>query len=203
MYVNGLFPVPVASIDERPPTEEELSFIKAMETRPNQGNVTSKNSYILDTDELSDLRSLIEFHIHEYLYSTLGSDNSCSLRITQSWCNYNDSDQYHHEHNHPNSIVSGVYYPQAEHADDSLNFKNPLEMYNPIRHIPTEGTAFNTPSWWLPAQTGTLFLFPSYLVHAVSPIENRPSTRISLSFNTFYRGDVGSKELLAELKLPE
>jgi hypothetical protein len=30
--------------------------------------------------------------------------------ITQSWLNYTETNQYHHKHEHPNSLVSGVFY---------------------------------------------------------------------------------------------
>ena len=203
MYVSGLFPVPIAEINERPPSEEELSFIKNVETELNFGNLTSKDTYILEREELSSLHTLITSRINSFLHEELGAPKSCGLRITQSWCNYTDSDQFHHKHNHPNSILSGVYYPLAEHPDDRLQFINPLEPYMSLIYTPEVDNAFNAKTWWLPAKTGSLLLFPSYLQHVVVPLKERPSTRISLAFNTFYTGTIGNTRDLTELKLAE
>ena len=58
----------------------------------------------------------------------------------------------------------------------------------------------NSSSWWLPVETGVLFLFPSYLMHSVDTVKNN-DTRISLSFNTFLKGDIGSDSELTGLIL--
>lgn len=201
MNVNGLFPVPVYLIDERRPTSDELLYIVNQEKRQNQGNETSEDKYILDRDELSGLRSIIEFHINEFFFKTLCGDTSCKLKLTQSWCNYTESDDYHHKHAHPNSAVSGVYYPQAEHPEDSLRFYSPSELNQLMTPPVYEDNIFNSYTWWLPVKTGSILIFPSYLNHSVTPIKNRDSTRISLSFNTFYEGQLGNEKSLTSLRI--
>ena len=201
MNVVGLFPVPVSIVQERHPTGSELSYIKNAEKQNNQQNLMSKDKYILNRGELSGLRSMIEFHINHFFFNTLAVDTTCKLKITQSWCNYTESDESHHRHAHPNSAVSGVYYPQAEHPEDSLNFYSPTEL-SQLTHFKTyQDNHFNSDTWWLPARTGTLLIFPSYLYHSVKPIKNRDSTRISLSFNSFYDGYLGGEEELTMLKV--
>jgi len=199
--INGLFPVPVAQIEERSPTEKELSFIKDLETTNNYQNLTSKDKNVLDKEELSDLRRSIQHHIDNYFRDGLGAEKDCSLKITQSWCNYNDADQSHHLHNHPNSAVSGVYYPQADHPNDNLQFHSPLLVFNQVVQFNHKPSMFNAQGCILPVKTGTLFLFPSYLYHSVEPVPDRKSTRISLSFNTFYTGFLGKEQDLTALKI--
>jgi len=201
MNTIGLFPVPVSLIDERAPTDSELRYIKNAEKRNNQGNLASKDTYMLDREELSSLRSVIEFYVNDFYFNTLAADPSSKLKITQSWCNYTESDEFHHRHSHPNSAVSGVYYPQAEHPSDSLNFYSPTEQNQVMLPMRYKVNEFNSYSWWLPAKTGTILLFPSYLYHSVTPIKNRNSTRISLSFNTFYDGVIGSEADLTKLEV--
>jgi uncharacterized protein (TIGR02466 family) len=201
MNVNGLFPVPVALIEERPPTKDELLYIINKEKRDNKGNIASTDTHILNREELSGLRSILEFHVNDFFFKVLAVDIKCKLKITQSWCNYTESDQFHHVHAHSNSAVSGVYYPQAEHPEDSLTFYSPSELNQLMLPSVYESNPFNSYTWWLPAKTGSIILFPSYLYHAVTPIKDRDSTRISLSFNTFYEGHLGNEEELTSLEI--
>ena len=204
MQIQSIFPVPMAEIKERSPTKDELSFIKSLKTHPNIGNKTSVDTHVLDREELSDLKTVIQKHVDSFFRGVLKVQTNCSLRITQSWCNYGDSRHYHHKHKHPNSAISGVYYPQAEHKEDSINFYSPLDLYNTtIMCLFTEANPFNSPGYSVRTNTGTLLLFPSWLEHEVEPVEERTSTRISLSFNTFYTGTVGDERSLTELNLGE
>jgi hypothetical protein len=43
--------------------------------------------------------------------------NNIELYITQSWLNYTEENQYHHRHEHPNSVVSGVLYFDSDKKD--------------------------------------------------------------------------------------
>jgi len=201
MNVLGLFPVPVSLVEERHPTKDELYYIKNLEKQNNIENSRSKDSYVLNRDELSGLRSIIEFHINEYFFKVLAADTTCKLRITQSWCNYSDSNESHHKHMHPNSALSGVYYPQAEHPDDNLVFYNPTEQGQIMLTNRYEYNQCNSHTWIMRTKTGNLLIFPSHLYHSVTPTQNRDSTRISLSFNTFYDGVLGKEGDLTELKV--
>lgn len=191
--IYGMFPNPVAAINERPPYEEELSFVKNLNQSKNQGNSISLDKDVLDQKEMKGLRENIQANLDEFFHYTMQARDDCQLRITQSWCNYSNNGDYHHKHSHYNSAISGVYYVQADHPDDRLMFHSPLEMYMQMEFQINSNNIYNSKSWWLPAQTGTLFLFPSYLHHSVPPIDNRLTTRISLSFNTFYTGKLGSE----------
>ena len=59
---------------------------------------------------------------------------------------------------------------------------------------------FNSESWWLPVKTGQIMLFPSSLSHSVS-IKKGTNTRVSLAFNVFIKGGVGSLNNLTRLVL--
>ena len=52
----------------------------------------------------------------------------------------------------------------------------------------------------LPMKKGELILFPSNLQHSV-PANQSDEDRISLSFNTWIKGDIGDKEKLTYLPL--
>jgi hypothetical protein len=60
---------------------------------------------------------------------------------------------------------------------------------------------WNSTSWCLPTQTGDLLLFPSYLAHMVEEISEEKEVRVSLSFNTFLKGQIGGNRGLKGLIL--
>lgn len=197
--VESLFPQPVAIYKlDRNLNTKELSFIKKQKTCPNVGNKTSANNKILDTKELVDLRSFIEDCVSSYLNVVYDPKNNIKLRITQSWCNYTESGGFHHKHEHPNSFISGVFYPQADKEVDKIYFyRSGFQQFQ----FPTNNwNLWNSSSWWFEVNTGDLVLFPSSLTHSVEPVKG-DRTRISLSFNTFPVGNLGEMSTLSALDL--
>ena len=118
MNIHNLFPLPVAFFN-RPVTDEEVVFVKCLETRSNTGNTTSTNNFVLKS--MTPLRSWIEDCVSDYFKATTAPKHNVNLKITQSWVNFSDPGQYHHKHAHPNSFVSGVYYLQTN-PDDRITF---------------------------------------------------------------------------------
>lgn len=199
MRIEGLFPIPIgfSSLD-RQLSEKEMSFLVSQETRANQGNTTSKDSYILRNKCLASLRQFIEDAVDDYVTSTINQKDNVKLRITQSWVNYTEHGQYHHKHAHSNSFVSGVFYVQASTETDKIYFYR--DGYQQIELPTNEWNAFNSKSWWFSVGTGILILFPSSLTHMVETVQS-DETRISLAFNTFPVGVIGSEQELTQLQL--
>lgn len=199
MVINNLFPTAVASFDlPRGFYIEELSFIKNQKVRPNEGNTTSVDTNILNNKELTELQSFVQNSIDKYFNEVYAPKQETHLRITQSWCNYTGEGGFHHKHSHPNSFVSGVLYVQAIKDEDKIYFFK--EQYQQLK-TPTESwNEYNSNSWWLEAFSGRMYIFPSSMVHMVQAVTT-PSTRISLSFNTFPVGFWGDDHELTGLKL--
>ena len=197
--IHNLFPTPVAIYKlDRELTEKELSSIKGQETRANQGNVTSTDNTVLRNRSMTKLRDFIESSVSEYFKTVHSPKHDVSLRITQSWINYTEPGQYHHKHAHPNSFVSGVFYPQANRETDKIYFYR--DGFQQIKFPPSDWNVWNSESWWFEVGTGDLILFPSSLTHMVETVKGE-DTRISLSFNTFPVGLVGEEMDLTGLKL--
>jgi uncharacterized protein (TIGR02466 family) len=179
-------------------TKKEKDFILGLETRPNQGNTTSKDNNLFDRKEMKAIYEFAKESVNKYLHSVYAPKNDVSLYVTQSWANYTKPGEYHHKHAHPNSFVSGVFYIQADPEKDKIYFyrdgyqqiKLPTENYNP----------YNSESWWFEAIPGQLYLFPSGTTHMVQNTESA-DTRISISFNTFLKGYVGEDVDLTGLHL--
>jgi len=200
--IRPLFPTPVLmSALGRDITDAERKVLedncKPGMVKSNDGNLTSSNFYILK-DNLPELRKEFETQIDYYLKNIISPSTGVSLYITQSWLNYTEQGQFHHEHAHPNSIISGVFYFNAHKEHDRIYFfKN---QYRDMKILP-EWNWFNAESWWLPVETGMLLLFPSHLRHKVA-ITTGDHTRISLAFNTFATGIIGQEDELYSLHLP-
>jgi uncharacterized protein (TIGR02466 family) len=199
--INGIFPTPIyISKIDRKLTIKELSFIDKSKLNiiNNEGNTTSKNNYILNNKEFKDLKKKLDLIVHDYFDKVISSKNTIIPYITQSWINYTETNQYHHKHLHPNSLVSGVFYINCDDKYDKIKFYN--ETYKTIKPEVKEWNIWNSESWWFPVKTGDIILFPSSLTHMVETKQG-DNTRISLAFNVFIKGTVGNNISLSELIL--
>lgn len=197
--IYNLFPTAVGHYKtKRNLTKAELKFINGQEKRENEGNKTSADHYILKNTELLNLSKFLEESLKDYLDQTLNPVEGNDIYITQSWINYTETGGYHHKHVHPNSVVSGVFYVDTDPERDRINFFK--DSYNAIQIETKEWNEYNSQSWWYETVIGDLYLFPSRVAHSVYKI-SEGKTRVSLSFNTFVKGVIGSGDGLTELKL--
>jgi len=197
-----LFPTAVGKFTlDRELTKQENKFIETVEKRPNMGNQTSVNNYVLKEKQLKGLHEFFTDCLNKYFTEIYRPKDNVKIYITQSWLNYTGKNQYHHKHAHPNSFISGVFYANADTTKDKIFFYG-NESYKQIKLEPTDYNLYNSESWWLEAGTGILYLFPSSLTHMVSTVDHE-ETRVSLSFNTFLKGTIGENHNLTELLIEE
>lgn len=199
MNIYNVFPTAVGKFSlGRDFTEKELKYIKELETRPNQGNTTSKDNNLFDRKELKDLAKFCQESVASYLKEIYAPKNDVTLRFTQSWANYTNPGQFHHKHEHPNSFVSGVLYINADPTVDRIYFYK--SKYEQIKLTTENFNVYNSDSWWFEVGTTDLMIFPSSLTHMVETTKS-DQTRISISFNTFPIGYVGEDLDLTGLHL--
>jgi len=199
--IEHLFPFPVyQSKLHRNIIQREKDAVLNLygSARNNQGNLTSKDNYVLEFEDFKDLKQDIMIYVDDYLKKIISPKEDVSLYITQSWLNYTGENEFHHKHEHSNSIVSGVFYFDADIDLDKIVFFH--NRYNQIFIQPDQWNIYNSPSWWFPVETGDIILFPSSLTHMVETKQG-DNTRTSLAFNTFVKGTLGSNMELTELKL--
>ncbi len=204
LIIENLFPIPVYITSmERGFTKQELQFVNEQKKHcfKNQGNINTKDTYILNRKEFKNLKKFLEKHCKDYLNKVICPKNKIELYITQSWLNYTEANEYHHKHEHPNSVVSGVLYLDADEVNDKILFTSSraYQLTAPVVSK-KEFNPWNSETWWFPVKTGDLFMFPSSTTHQVETKKGN-NTRISLAFNTFYKGILGEKERLTELIL--
>ena len=199
--VNGIFPTPVyMSKLDRDLTKKELSFIdkSKLDFYRNEGNITSNDNYILNQKVFSKLKEDLNLRVQDYFKKVLSTTDAVTPYITQSWLNYTETKQYHHKHQHPNSLVSGVFYVNCHEELDKIKFFN--DGYKTIKPEIKDWNLYNSETWWFTVKTGDIILFPSSLTHMVETKEG-DNTRISLAFNVFIKGTVGNNKNLTELSL--
>jgi len=210
--IIDIFPTPIF-YDSLPIEFSELeSFFDSQElytskniTNPITFGERSKNSYILNLPELSKLS--------EYILSlaiTYGNEilnyNYDKYKFSQSWLSLKYPNQHHREHNHPNSLISGVLYYGDFLKDTPLINFHKMEMginsfiLSPKQKQLGDNPKYSSNQYTLSIQPGNLILFPSYLVHSV-PENNTDQVRKSLAFNIVPEGGFGEESHLTELKL--
>ena len=199
--INGIFPTPIYIPKlNREISIEELSFINKnkLDVYKNEGNTTSNDNYILNNKEFKNLKEELDLRVQDYFAKIISPVNNIEHYITQSWLNYTETNQYHHKHEHPNSLVSGVLYINCHEEYDKIKFFN--DKYKIIKLEVKEWNLWNSESWWFAVKTGDIILFPSSLTHMVETKQGT-NTRISLAFNVFIKGTVGNNKSLTELIL--
>lgn len=202
MNVQPLFPIPVAFFTlDRKLTKSEQNFVETLEQRPNQYNTTSVDNYILENKKLSKLKIWFQDCINSYVQDILCPLTDVRLRITQSWANYTIPNSAHHKHCHPNSYISGVFYPKADITKDKIFFHKSTG-FKQIDYQVKDYNLFNSEAWWFNVGTNMLILFPSSLEHTVEPIPDG-ELRISIALNTFPVGVLGNEHSLTGLTLKD
>ena len=193
-----IFPTPLLIVPYEQPINKELTYLKTISYRKQQqnGNFRSDDSYLLRNEEFKNIKNFLKESVDKFTTNVLNTKQR--LVITQCWANRNPKGSQHHEHVHPNSIISGVMYFQINEKLPPISFtkdrqdgmKLNVEKYN---HM-------NSETFMLPCKPGELILFPSSLRHSV-PTNHGEEDRISVSFNTFCIDAIGSEQSLTHLDI--
>ena len=193
-----LFAIPLLIVPYAEPIDEELAYLKTLSYRrqKDNGNFRSDDSYLLRQEKLKNIKNFLGESVNKFTTNILNSKQR--LIITQCWANRNPKGSRHHEHVHPNSIISGVMYFQINEKLPPIQFSKTNQ--DGIKLDPEKYNHVNSESFMLPCKPGELILFPSSLKHSV-PINQGDEDRISISFNTFSIDALGSEQALTHLDI--
>ena len=200
--INSIFPTAIyMSKLNRKLTTLELKFVEKnkKDVYKNKGNITSNNNYILNEKPFLNIKKELDLRVKDYFEKIISPTDTITPYITQSWLNYTETNQFHHKHEHPNSLVSGVFYINCHEELDKIKFFK-KDIYQMIKPETKDWNLWNSETWWFPVKTGDIIMFPSSLTHMVETKEGN-NTRISLAFNVFIKGKIGSNKNLTELVL--
>ena len=193
-----LFPTPLLIIKYEGSLEEELKYIKTLDwvEQKANSNFKSKDTYLLDHEQFKNIKNFIYESLNKFTKNVFQSDQK--LVVTQCWLNKNPKGSKHHEHIHPNSIISGVFYFRQDPKLPPISFSKSLQYA--MKLDPKKYNNLNSETFLLPCTSGELILFPSNLKHSV-PINQGDEDRISMSFNTFSIDTLGSENSLTHLDI--
>ena len=203
----NLFSIPLMSFHYGEISEDEFNTFDRYlsNTIKNKFNYVTKENYFLDK-ELPLLKRFFKKCLKTYANNIIfgGSKerNEVEFKITQSWLNVSRVGSLgHHEHTHPNSYISGVFYINVDETRDGITFINEFNSRKGIEVVASEYNTFNASEWIYPVKEGELVIFPSHLIHYVKPIETGNFDRVSLAFNAFPFGNLGDPESLHGLHI--
>ena len=151
---------------------------------------------MLRNEEFKDIKNFLKESIDKFTTNVLNTKQR--LVITQCWANRNPKGSQHHEHVHPNSIISGVMYFQINEKLPPISFTK--DRQDGMKLNPEKYNHMNSETFMLPCKPGELILFPSSLRHSV-PTNHGEEDRISVSFNTFCIDAIGSEQSLTHLDI--
>jgi uncharacterized protein (TIGR02466 family) len=193
-----LFSTPLLIVPYEKPIDKELAYLKNISYREQKqnGNYRSDDSYLLRNEEFKNIKNFLGEAVDKFTKNVMQSKQR--LIITQCWANRNPKGSKHHEHVHPNSIISGVMYFQIHEKLPPIQFAK--DRQDGIKLDPIKYTHLNSESFMLPCKPGELIMFPSSLKHSV-PINMSDEDRISISFNTFCIDVIGSEQALTHLDI--
>lgn len=165
---------------------------------PAISNQSSVNKRVLSSPLMKDIRHVIEGHLAQYLQTVFNTSNQVQLQITQSWLTLAGKGQSHHVHTHPNSVVSGVLYINLAPQDGINFYRNEDNIWYELTK--QQDTYYNAFQYFVQSSVGDLLLFPSNVRHGVREVTSNIQ-RISLSFNTFFSGQLGRDEFSNALSI--
>lgn len=189
-----IFATPIMTFElPRDFTKEELDCVNSQELGFSVGNEGSYNHRVLEDPAMFELKAFVQAALDQYFHEIYSParPEEIRLKLTQSWTNVTKSGENHHQHFHPNSIISGVLYINADVNCDEIVFTNTKEIRQ-FQFDIDEHNGFNSHLYHLPVGTGFMVLFPSLMFHGV-PQTTSKEPRISLAFNSFYEGKFGIK----------
>jgi uncharacterized protein (TIGR02466 family) len=186
---------------ERSFTVEELAFVKDRSKYVKKSNFPIQQS--IDTEVLNDpvMASIKEFAIANIQrYAASHNIIDSEIYITQSWLNLHTNREPHPVHLHPNSFLSGVIY-FTDGTPIEFDRTSPGLTKNDFYSVNiSKANEYNSTSNSLSVRSGNILIFPSYLPHRVTAVPSNLE-RISLAFNTYFKGTVGRETDLTLLKL--
>lgn len=118
------------------------------------------------------------------------------LEITQIWINISEQGNDHAMHTHPLSILSGILC-LSEHIETNFYVESIYSL--PSFLCPDARDSNLLIRQTISLEAGTLVIFPSALQHDVSAHADK-QRRISLSFNSFFKGTIGDPAMLSMIR---
>lgn len=169
---------------------EELNYFKSRLQAYDStwGPMASKDNRILEAEPASKIKEFIMNHIKTYVHDVLQINEDVEFYITESWVNCLEPGNQHPIHTHGNSLISGVMFLLPEESEKASPLVFGTDCHEVFRGFEFPYKRMDYP--FVLHEKGKLVIFPSSSAHAV-PESRDDKERWSLSFNTFFKGNLG------------
>jgi hypothetical protein len=184
---------------------KEMSIDKSGEDHSNAGGWHSKPDLEKKYKSFSELETILSecgnHYCETYGYKT-------GLVCSDLWANVNKNGDFNFPHHHGTTALAGVYYPIESIVKDEWNYHyyagNPLKggtwnnndggtlvLQDPsygkkVQLLTDSKTPYNIDFYHLYPAPSLLILFPTYLLHMVTPFKDKDKMRLSVSFSFKY-----------------
>lgn len=195
MDTYSLFAHTIASFHIDEPLDELLEFVDSQDSWvENTGEKVNRN-YRSSTTHIFEhfpaiekaVMSCVESYVNHVMFQP-----ELRLQSTTSWMTKTKTGGYSKTHSHYNSLLSGVLHLEGSDSTDDGAFivERPVMPTSFVLTDPVHFTRDNATSWLFPPIKNRLFVFPSYLRHAIGT-HRAEHDRHSLAFNTYPVGKIG------------
>ena len=180
-------------------TKKEMDTVINSGFSTKDGLSVTTNTNLLKESGLERIQSFMVTFTKTFVREALKITNE--FYLTTSWATSNIKGSSHPRHNHPNTLLSALYYAEAESGDlVLLNDRDNMFPNFGFKWNILETNSFNTTEWTIPVRTGHVVIFPGWMNHYSTPnLNDKP--RIALGANFFTRGNFGSSNTIDNIEV--
>ena len=203
-HIFSMFPSPLFVCNYKEDTDEIIKYFDSQPLTPgdNSYGKVSENTYLLDHPICQDLSNWIKGAFEDFATHVMRYKHS-GVQFTQSWLSYKHPNQLHKAHQHPNSLISGVFYYDIQEDDSPICFsKQSIGINKPFLEpsylTDYQDHPFSQDIIYFQPKPNDLIVFPSYINHGVPPnTTNR--IRKCLGVNALTKGTFGDNYTVSEI----
>ena len=195
--LNTLFGIPLYHGNTRldPVEVEYLKNQKFNRLAVDNGYSTVNKQILRDNPNTQKIKQSIEQHLLNYLTDCLRVAPGTQFEMVTSWVVKHDPGDWSQEHDHTNSVISGVLYLDCDEHSGNIVFHRSTYWQNLFpRNTWIEFEDYkphNSSEWKILPKPGDILFFPSQLVHSVEQNKSQME-RYALAFNFYPRGKLGN-----------
>jgi hypothetical protein len=198
-HVAAMNPINILSLNYNDElfSEQERNFIRPFLTddyfKRSRTNNLSHSMDVLSQPELSRLKKIFDEAIMVYTRDILKLSNV--FQLTNSWLTKNESGDYHHQHNHPNVMLSITTYfdetfeylgPFAPIVIETPGLAHTFSTFQ-FQTTPFEYDTVNGNEFGIYPNKNQFIIFPGHLYHQTMPNQS-DKVRYCLAANYFIDG---------------
>jgi uncharacterized protein (TIGR02466 family) len=170
--------------------KEMTSLLNLKYTSSEKGCLLSVDSFIFKNKIFKRIKNFLNEKVNFYKEKILEINNE--IYLTQSWSTISKQKNGHHDHIHPNTFLSAVFYVKSKANNLKLDLtRSPLSQGFNFEYDVKKHNIYNSANWNLPVNTGDVVIFPGWLKHG--SVNSSNEDKILIGSNYFIKGEFGNK----------